>query len=442
MFHIGLVLSHLVGSKAVVDKIQLSEDYYQFLDKNFKELDSWMQIFSGVDIKKPITWITAGVRTLKKVSVKKESNGKPKKNPLQDFRDRYHLTRKSLSFIEQVVFQVITLHNIPLELGFSDNSSSIYRANLSEDLEDPQYIYYQFSRGVVSSKDSDQEGEEGRFDDYYPDLEDCTGFLFKEHSKNDYLKFLQARNNFFWKDFNHWITRLKDDSNYMVLDPFEIKTSRKYKGDLENFHTYLAKAKEQNIRRNILFQGSPGTGKSTLVSNLAEKISSRTIVLTSEAIRGIHTRYRWEIILSLEPDMIIIDDIDRIKKAEQDFILSLIEDRYCQVPFILMTSNNLDDLSDAFKRPGRIDEIWELDKPSVDIRMEVLKSLAEQEGIDIPESRLKVLDDIYQNYTGAYLVEIFRRAKISGWNFNFSKRDLTFKDLSDTIISEWNSIEN
>lgn len=198
-----------------------------------------------------------------------------------------------------------------------------------------------------------------------------------------------------------------------------------YLGDLSLIE-YLEAFRAKGVRRNILLQGKPGTGKSTLCREAARRLSSRTLILTAQYLDNVASS-DWQMLLQLlAPDMVIVDDIDRIG-YNLEGKLTLFEEGHCSVPFVLMTSNELERLPQAMRRPGRIDMILELDEPEPEVMDEIILGLAKREGVEVPQDHLEWLREMAQATSTAHVVEVFRRARVHGWGFEL-EGDITYSD--------------
>lgn len=184
------------------------------------------------------------------------------------------------------------------------------------------------------------------------------------------------------------------------------------------------------LRRNILIQGPPGCGKSTFCLHAARELAKRVIMLTPELCQYMSYSLWAEILDFLRPDMVIIDDVDRIPDYCLENKLRLFEEGHCVVPFVFFTSNDMMRLPEPMRRPGRIDQILEVDAPTREIRMKLLHELAQRVGIEVPEERLDELDGLLQSRSNAHVVEKLRRARILGWDAEPLPGDRTFPDLT------------
>ena len=186
---------------------------------------------------------------------------------------------------------------------------------------------------------------------------------------------------------------------------------------------------DQGIRRNILLQGPPGCGKSTFCKHVAREVSQRTLMLTSQAYEELNFM-RWRELLNfLAPEVVIVDDVDRVQEYRLESSLKNFEEGYCEVPLVFFTTNDHQRLPEAMRRPGRIDQILEFEPPSQELRWRLIREMAAREGVDeLPEDQLQRLDALVLHQSTAHLVEALRRARVLGWAqvFNTTGGDTTF----------------
>lgn len=178
--------------------------------------------------------------------------------------------------------------------------------------------------------------------------------------------------------------------------------------------------------RSFLIEGRPGTGKTTgieyVLSGFEHKIirinlevlSKKTANLsfsnTSAASRpDFHAITK--LIALVEPDFIVLDDIDYLGSFDQSFLLSFFEEINKKAKIVLATVNDVSKLSEAIKRPGRFDEhifVKELEES-------VLKQITPEEEWDKLD-KFKILPIVYIN-------EFLKRKKLYGYKFAESYLD-------------------
>lgn len=204
-----------------------------------------------------------------------------------------------------------------------------------------------------------------------------------------------------------------------------------YKGSLLNLIEQWERYREMGIRRNVLLQGRPGCGKSTFCFHAAHRLSKRTMLLTSEFCSEVRAT-DWALMLAvLRPEMVIVDDVDRVGGSAFETKLRMFEEGYCEIPFVLFTSNDHTRLPRAMRRPGRIDQIIMVDEPDENVRMHIIEEMASRVGVSIPVEALPRLDALLLELSAAHVVEALRRAKVEGWESEMAGGDVTF-DIQET----------
>ena len=78
------------------------------------------------------------------------------------------------------------------------------------------------------------------------------------------------------------------------------------------------------------------------------------------------------------------------------------------------------------RRPGRIDQILQLDQPARPVVEQIVRELAVREGVEIPAERLPALVEIGCEMSIAHVVEALRRARVEGWQHTSLPCDITF----------------
>ena len=125
---------------------------------------------------------------------------------------------------------------------------------------------------------------------------------------------------------------------------------------------------EKGKTRSYMITGRPGTGKTTCIQHLVRKLALRSVRIPVGELsngRGVtdvvshpndKTLALVPLVATLKPDVIILDDVDRAPSNIQDTLLDFMQLARNHAKLILISVNNPEELSTAFKRPGRIDD--------------------------------------------------------------------------------------
>lgn len=151
-----------------------------------------------------------------------------------------------------------------------------------------------------------------------------------------------------------------------------------------------------NIHRTILLLGPPGTGKSTAIKYITHKLNFSSLRISNEVVDN----DILQLIEIIKPNILIIDDFDRILK--QSVLLDFMTDMKKSSKAFLISCNFFNQLDPAIKRPGRIDNIYYIEKLDKEVIKNILGIFAEQ----TPEA-------IY-SWPIAYIQEYANRCKYLG----------------------------
>ena len=226
------------------------------------------------------------------------------------------------------------------------------------------------------------------------------------------------------------------------LEFLELDVDMDSVGGLENLkrwmevsrNAYSIEAREANVPmpKGLLMVGVPGCGKSLTAKAVASTWNFPLIRLDIGAAFGgvvgqseTNIREALKIAEAASPCVLFIDEIEKglagaggdgnldsgVTQRVFGTILTWLNDVEKPV-FVVATSNNLSNLPPELKRKGRFDEIFFLDLPGVESRMEILQihlnkwapSLMNDEGLG--EIAKKTVD-----FTGAELEAIVKDAK-------------------------------
>jgi len=196
--------------------------------------------------------------------------------------------------------------------------------------------------------------------------------------------------------------------------------------------THMRKFVDQGVMRSYLFEGPPGTGKTTLIQYLIKETGFRTLRLDISHFEGNFSRRMVDDLQSLveftKPDMVIIDDIDLLGPSASKQLLSTIEWCRTQIKVFVASANNRQRMTPALLRAGRFDDFFEINE----LDPEVVKTLL---GPD--------LEDRYEDFKTwpiVYLMDLRTKIKILGKEEALKSVQHTHQriaEIHDRIQREW-----
>src|SRR3989338_8807698 len=213
---------------------------------------------------------------------------------------------------------------------------------------------------LVESRFSEVEKIEG-----YMDGTDI--FLFRALLNNEEIFFYGARKRFYTRKENYdnvllavgtsiWETI---DTNFLSFRNGAFEREKAPNNILEfsiskNLFERVKNYSDKGINRSFLIEGIPGSGKSTATKFVANKLGYKTLFVDF----SIFNTWKFDSaeIECLQPEVLIIDDLDRVESYYRNVPMNLIEKWNKIFKVIFVTVNNSEELSSALMRPGRIDE--------------------------------------------------------------------------------------
>ena len=114
----------------------------------------------------------------------------------------------------------------------------------------------------------------------------------------------------------------------------------------------------------------------------------------------------------------VLDDFDRVSSYQVSRFLeevsTLNEKARKHGLLLIATVNDLGALDTAMKRPGRFDDLIEVNYPDVDDRKKIIKFYADESGFKLTRKRLKEIAEMTEGLTGAYLRLLCERLSVYG----------------------------
>jgi hypothetical protein len=170
--------------------------------------------------------------------------------------------------------------------------------------------------------------------------------------------------------------------------------------------------------RSYLFVGPPGTGKSVAIRWLVDSLSLSSVRIDMTALARLHHGNGAAITTSLEtllqllrPDVMILDDLDRVRVSAQLLAFLELATRTCRI--VLASANCLDHMLGAAIRPGRFDEVITVDRLDPDVLRTLLG--ADQD-----------LFDRLADLPAAYVSDFLKRRLVLG-------RDAALAELAELV---------
>jgi transitional endoplasmic reticulum ATPase len=188
----------------------------------------------------------------------------------------------------------------------------------------------------------------------------------------------------------------------------------------------LAKQYGINVPKGLILFGPPGTGKTYFVKTLAKEVALPLLQLDpSTFLRGIvgETEQRikqiQQIVESLAPCILFIDEIDQLFMSRANIVStdSGVSRRMISMlltwfgdenrkSIIIGTTNYIEQIDEAFLRPGRIDVLIPVLYPDYEARLQILQIHSKNKPVDknaLPEIAKKTA--FYTSAELAYIIE-------------------------------------
>jgi transitional endoplasmic reticulum ATPase len=204
--------------------------------------------------------------------------------------------------------------------------------------------------------------------------------------------------------------------------------------------------------KGVLLHGPPGTGKTLLARAVANEADAAFHAIAGPEIVGRHygeseqrLREIFEQAQSEAPSIVFIDELDSIapKRAEVTGeverrmvaqLLTLMDGLSPRLNVVVIaTTNRLDAIDEALRRPGRFDREIVVGVPDTEGRREILSIHAR--GMPIaPDVALEELARVTHGFVGADLAALAREAAIDALRRKLPEIDLEADEIPDEVL--------
>lgn len=412
---IALAVSQAVGSRFVVDGMEIKPESAQKVLDGIEYAEGWISLFDGLDVTKPQSIASFAVDMSR--AFVEENTKRQVANVYKDMKNRgYMVTTAGLDWVIHTAIEnmpeteddkvdVIREYGDELLMAMDINGQSLYYTAPKQDPSSMQVTFV-----PISAYSDDHEGGE---------------------------KFRVAIRDAIWSRDNMLLLDSSPDGPQTSKVKFKKKP---YRGDKLKYIEDWKSEISNGGSRTILIQGVPGTGKTTFACHVKREMSERTLMVSHHMVRRMD-QATWQTALHwLEPDMVFVDDIDRVSEKLSEH-LYLFEDSHYTVPITLVTSNNFLALPSAARRCGRIDQILAMNAPTEDVIRSEIHQYAVEEGLigslenadSIPEDSMQFLITVHREYAGAGTREMVFRMSVHGFDYRPSRDDITFEKVTENM---------
>lgn len=168
----------------------------------------------------------------------------------------------------------------------------------------------------------------------------------------------------------------------------------------DNIYERLNKFISEGVNRSFMLYGPPGTGKTCLINYLVERFKKFSLTILPDETGYLRPADLNTVLSLLQPDFLIINDLDRFFGTF--LLLTEVERFNNQIKLLAATVNNLGDLSKALIRPGRFDEIIDIQS----LGLGVVDKLSAGWPVEVRK--------MTKNWPVAFIEELRLRTKILG----------------------------
>lgn len=193
--------------------------------------------------------------------------------------------------------------------------------------------------------------------------------------------------NFFWEKLNSSICFEEIDRELSFKEDILNKTlpSKTATEIWEKQKKFI----QAGHNRAVLLYGDPGTGKSYIIRQIANLAGGRYLRIKARNLG--ESKYINNIVSFLDPSVILIDDLDRI--LDPGSIINTLEEIKVKCKLLLVTVNNIKQLDPASLRPGRFDELINIERIDAEVLEKLMDGFNEKEKIKLRNLPVAYIDE-------------------------------------------------
>ena len=213
-------------------------------------------------------------------------------------------------------------------------------------------------------------------------------------------------------------------------------------------HTDLVRRLRVPLKRGILLSGKFGTGKSmtsTVVADLCTENGWTFILCESPLELADVLRMARE----YGPCVVFCEDVDRVLEGDRDMaidnllnVIDGVEAKAAEL-MVVLTTNNVDQITRAMLRPGRLDAVIEVKPPDAEAAERLMRLYAR--GLIAPDADISKAGKEVAGEIPAVIQEVVERAKLAAIlrdpEAAFEEGAIVGDDLYDAALSMRNQIE-
>lgn len=356
------------------------------------------------------------------ILVKKEENGNLTIKTFEDMKNdtsQYYTSEEKSLNKDEIAFQLdVGTYNIPVESG---NVEIQY--NMSDTI-------YELNHSLVRHKTLSIKGSDENVRTFVADVD-----AYKKKSEiNNILIYTPNPKNGYWE----CLCKL----NKRDFDTVFVNKKKEIIDDLEEFISSESDYKlfGHSYKRNYLFYGPPGNGKTSFITAIASKYNFRVYLVSFSSLMTDEI-FKKTINTISKNAILVMEDIDVLftennKNLSMSAVLNTMDGLARKGRIIsIMTTNNFEVLSDVFKRPGRVDMLVEFNKVDENCIKEMAEFLCKYKKIYDIEEIVKISLDFYKKIS--YLDS--SRALIQKFIFD-NRRKHPKEIFSDSMVKNFKNL--